>query len=215
MLTRRYILFRVYFANCRRFVASDTDGEELFKRNETLERRFGITEKDEHSSASALKVKEFFQKHRSPPKPSPPQPRKEWLLRRRPEPEEITEKPSELPPFGDIEAEKEWLNFGTHKIHGRQELITQTTEFKQIAQEIDREMGSTIARRQRSTRPTQYVPAFTADSKSHFRRELDPDLLNVRDLQMDWTNTGISNKRLSIQLFAVRPTVPFLIFYEV
>ena len=101
-------------------------------------------------------------------------------------PEEVLEKPENVPPVGDIEAERKWLNFGDYTQAGRMPLITHSPEFRRMARHIEHDMDPRRVERPRNV-PGQkvsraFAPHPVKDSK--FRHYNRPG--RTGDWQEDW-----------------------------
>ncbi len=194
LLRRRLICVRRCDVVCR-FLSNEYVGDDDSSASDyQLQERFEAAEED-RPSTSLLKVKEFFQKHKPAPKPPAPQPKKEWLLRRLPEPEEVLEKQEDAPPIGDIEAERKWLNFGDNQTRGRQPLITHSREFRRMARHIEHDMDPRRVERPRNIPGQKVSRAFTPNSikNSTFRQYNRPGYSG--DWQGDWLHQSTRHAR--------------------
>jgi len=154
--------------------------------NQKLKREFsegGNRGSSTHSSA-LVKVREFFDKYKPPPSPPPKAPKKEWLLRRQPEPEEVVDRQRDPgPPIGDVEAEKAWLDYRVNAPLNSNPLVTQSSEFLKMSNEIENSKNTRIAKRSPFNASQRYIPSFESEDRSR-----GVSWNAVAPMHQDWLN---------------------------
>lgn len=167
--------------------------------NQQLKREFsegGSRGSSTHSSA-LVKVREFFDKHKPPPSPPPKAPKKEWLLRRQPEPEEVAEKERDPGyPIGDVEAEKEWLDYRANPAPNSNPLVTQSSEFLKMSNEIENSKITRMAKRSPFNASQRYIPSFESEDRSR-----NVSWNAVAPMHQDWINQSNPYRDLSLDYF--------------
>eukprot|EP00210_Caulerpa_lentillifera_P003184 g3043.t1 len=163
--------------------------------NQELKRKFSEPSNDGSGpqSSTLVKVRDFFNKYKPPPAPPPKAPKKEWLLRRMAEPEEVAD-PRNIPgpPIGDLEAEREWLNLGTNQQSISKLLVTDSIEFQKMNKEVESAESMRMAKRSAFNASQRYIPSFESEHKS---RNVSRNKLS--QMQEDWLNLKGENANSS------------------